>query len=1182
MKKVLWALVGLLVLIAAAVVVVPGMIDWNGYKGLIAAEVKKATGRDLVIAGDISVSVLPAPMLVAGQVSLGSIEGAQSPDLVALHSVEVRIALAPLLSGKIKLETVRLVEPQVYLEVLADGRTSWTFKPADPVPSGDDGANAPRANGSTGSSPTIILDQFEIVDGTLIYQDAASGSLEEVRDMNLNVAAASLTSGPYRASGSLVARGIRVGLDADVGAIVEGRTFPLNAALRVAGDSAEIRLEGTVLGIGSAPRFRGDLSVVSANIARVVEAVAAGTALPAPLRQPLKITGSIDASENSLAVQNLAIDLGGAKGSGKISGTLGAAPKIAAEFSIDKIDADPWMQTVAATPAPDSPKTPVPAAPAPAKTKTAPASAGGFSLPTGLSVSLAARIGEIAVKGDRVRNVALNAELANGELTLSQASLQGPGGTDLAVFGFLTARDGKPTFDASVDLKVREPRTLMNWAGVDASALRPGKPGSLALTGRVGGTPQSINVRELTLGIDKTTIRGAATLAVRDRLGVGASVTVDQLDLDAYLADTPAAAPKKASAPASGPANGGAPATAPTAETGPFEGLKALTAFDANLRASVGSLKTQGVPIKDVAVDLSLVGGNLTINKFTVGNVAGVGVGVSGALKNLGAVPTADKLAIRAKAADISGVANLIGFDLPVPAKVIGAVDAAVDLNGRLDTPTLTSTVTSLAAKLTANGNLRPFDAVNMFDLGVGLKHTDVVELLKRLGANYNPSGKIGGLDINGRFKGGPAKITFSDLVGTVGAASVGGNGTIDLAGVTPKIDTVLTTGAIVVDPFLPAQKAAALDEGPARVIPATFVIDGDAPNGLRQLIASVADRWSRVPFDFSGLKAVDANVQLTSPAVTYHEYKLENAKLTSTLAGGHLKVNEFTGSVFGGQFASTASVDASKARPALGGSISVAGMDIGQASSAAGIKGGSGKLTTRADVTSAGVSIADWIGSLNGAGAIEVRGFKGQQSLGDIPIVGLALGPLMQVFEVLNSGLGSLLGAGGKTGIGQTDLTSTFAISNGTISTKDTKIVSNTYSGDISGEVNLPVWSMNVGGNVAIDQGLLGTVLSGVAKIPAKIPFQVTGDIDKPNVKIQSFSGSTSQGGTGIPIPGLEKLEKKVPGVGSILQGILGGGSTQQQQQTTEPSGTEQPAQQQQQQQKQNPINQLLKGLIR
>ncbi|MCZ6606505.1 MAG: AsmA family protein, partial [Alphaproteobacteria bacterium] len=59
MKKVGLVLVGLVVLLVAAVLVAPRLIDWNGYKPEIAQAVKEATGRTLVIGGDIEVSIFP-------------------------------------------------------------------------------------------------------------------------------------------------------------------------------------------------------------------------------------------------------------------------------------------------------------------------------------------------------------------------------------------------------------------------------------------------------------------------------------------------------------------------------------------------------------------------------------------------------------------------------------------------------------------------------------------------------------------------------------------------------------------------------------------------------------------------------------------------------------------------------------------------------------------------------------------------------------------------------------------------------------------------------------------------------------------------------------------------------------------------------------------------------------------
>ena len=1192
MRKFLWALGSFVILVMAAILIVPSAIDWSTYKDEIAAQAKKFTGRDLVIAGDIDVKLLPTPTLTAEKVSLSSVEGAQSPDFATLSSIEVRVALAPLLAGNVVIETVRLVEPQVYLEVLANGRSSWKMTP----PAKDAAGNqpiSPQERVESSGGPNITLNQFEIVDGTLSYHDAASGTDERVQDMDLEVAAASLTSGPFRANGSLVVRGLRLDVRANVGEIVEGRTFPLDTIIGIGGNSAELQLAGTVLGLNDAPRFRGDLSIKSDNIGRIVEAFSNDSAFPEPLRQPFLLSGAIDASQSALSAEKLVIEIGGATGTGSVSGSFNGAPRVQAQFDIDKIDIDPWIRTVEKTPSAATK-----AAPGPGKTTSptkpegekAAGDSGDFTLPTGISVSLAGRIGEVAYNGDALRNLILNVDLANGELTLSQASMQAPGGTDLAMFGFVTSRNGKPAYDATLESRIREPRKLMAWADVDASFLKAGKPGALSLNGKIGGSGNTININDLQLAFDKTTVRGAATLVMGERLGVGASVAVNELDLDAYLAEGKSA-PAKDAAPDNDTQAGGqsktTPAPAPAEQTpGVFDGLEALTGFDANVRANVGLLKTNGVPIRNIEADLSLIAGDLTIRKFAIGDLASIGGSLSGQLKGLGAgIPTAEKLALRAAIADPTKVAALVDYDLPGPAKKIGKVDILADINGRLDGPSIITSITTLAARLKTEGTVRPFDARNMFDLGLSLKHDDMATLLKRLGINYTPSGKIGGLDLSTRLNGGLQSLAFSNLAAAVGSAQINGSGLVDMTGARPKVTANLNTGKIVVDPFLPAQKSALNgSEQPARVIPARFWVPNDTGRvDLKHLIATTSERWSTAPFDFAALSSADVDLNLTSPSVTYHEYVLEQAKLLSTIDAGVLRLKEFTGKVFDGQFASTAVVDASGKRPSLAGEVSVSGMDIGKASKAAGIASTTGELTTRINVNTLGNSVADWVGGLDGAGAINIKGVKGQTSLGDVPVIGVALGPLMQIFEVLNSGLGSLIGAGAKTGIGETDVNSTFTIVNGTLNTKDTQLISNLYRGNIAGDINLPLWSMNIGGDIAVDQGLVGTLLVNVVRLPSKIPFQLIGDIDKPNVKIESFSGSTSEGAGGIKVPGLEKLEKKAPGVGKLLQGILGGGNDSGAT-ATPPAQTESvpPPQEPAPQQQTDPINQLLKGLLR
>ena len=134
-KKLLFGLVGVFVLLVAAVLVAPGFVDWNQYKDDIAAQVKSATGRDLSIKGDVRLAILPSPRLSASEVSFANMPGAAAPNMARLKSIEVRVALGPLFAGTVEVETIKLVEPVIELETLANGRKNWEFGEGGASPS---------------------------------------------------------------------------------------------------------------------------------------------------------------------------------------------------------------------------------------------------------------------------------------------------------------------------------------------------------------------------------------------------------------------------------------------------------------------------------------------------------------------------------------------------------------------------------------------------------------------------------------------------------------------------------------------------------------------------------------------------------------------------------------------------------------------------------------------------------------------------------------------------------------------------------------------------------------------------------------------------------------------------------------------------------------------------------------
>ena len=261
MKKLFIGIGGLIVLLVAAALIVPSFIDWNDYKGEIIAEVEKRTGRTLAIDGDIGLTLLPAPAVVAKDLRLGNVDGAETEDMVDLRELEVRVALVPLLQGRVQVEKVRLLDPVVELETLADGRNNWEFSP--PPERDPTAAPAPRVSAvgekqsaaDSGDSPVSVqFDSLEIVNGVVVYRDGATGTVERIEGLTATVAAGSLR-GPFEGDGHLTARGFQTGFKAAVGEIDGDGPVAVNLVLTPKAGKARFELRGKVGDLSASPTF---------------------------------------------------------------------------------------------------------------------------------------------------------------------------------------------------------------------------------------------------------------------------------------------------------------------------------------------------------------------------------------------------------------------------------------------------------------------------------------------------------------------------------------------------------------------------------------------------------------------------------------------------------------------------------------------------------------------------------------------------------------------------------------------------------------------------------------------------------------------------------------------------------------------------------------------------------------
>jgi len=101
--------------------------DYNRYKGLIEKAVMDATGRQLVIKGDLTVAMSLPPELAVNDVTLANAPWGSQPQMAHIGQLRVRIRLIALLMREVDIRKIRLIDTDLLLETDAGGQANWQF-----------------------------------------------------------------------------------------------------------------------------------------------------------------------------------------------------------------------------------------------------------------------------------------------------------------------------------------------------------------------------------------------------------------------------------------------------------------------------------------------------------------------------------------------------------------------------------------------------------------------------------------------------------------------------------------------------------------------------------------------------------------------------------------------------------------------------------------------------------------------------------------------------------------------------------------------------------------------------------------------------------------------------------------------------------------------------------------------
>ena len=194
MGKLLKIIVGLLLLVVVAVIVVPFVIDPNDYREQIQSVVKDKTGRDLVINGDLSLSIFPWIGVGVKDASLSNASGFKAKHFAEIKEANIKVKLLPLLSKQVEVSTVVLNGLRLNLEKNKAGKTNW----ADMAAASGDAKKTPAQPKDGQASATalgaIAVGGLQMVDANVIWFDASTNNRYALTDLDLTTDALSINN----------------------------------------------------------------------------------------------------------------------------------------------------------------------------------------------------------------------------------------------------------------------------------------------------------------------------------------------------------------------------------------------------------------------------------------------------------------------------------------------------------------------------------------------------------------------------------------------------------------------------------------------------------------------------------------------------------------------------------------------------------------------------------------------------------------------------------------------------------------------------------------------------------------------------------------------------------------------------------------------------------------------------
>ncbi|MBC6441360.1 MAG: AsmA family protein [Rhodospirillales bacterium] len=1069
MHKFVLILLGIAILAVAGAVVVLLTLDFNAYRPQIEAELEAVTGREVTIAGDVRVTFIPSLAVSVGDITVAGAPGGSGDPFLELPDVLAVVSLAPLASLEVVVERIRLIEPVIVLEQQENGPASWAL---EPVPSDEHPG---------GGAPAASIELVDIQDARIEWRDGADRRRFDEVDLWIDALGA---DGPLEIRGVFLLGGREWTLETDVGRISRPQ-LPLNATLS-SGDDLWFKVAGTIATGADPVAFSGQIEARAARLGLLTQLVDPAPVPPALGDMPFTLDTGVSFSTQAVRLSDLVLGLGSSQATGSAFASLGHERVVDLTLASTRLDLDALL----AGARPDEGQ-----------------AADAAPWPDDLTLTAALNVDAADYRGERIRQFQADVALQEGRWDIERLQARLPGGTQVALNGTLGIEEDTAIFRGPIEATSDNLRATLQWLGIDLDSIPRDRLRRVDVFADVVLSENTAALTGLDLSVDSSRLTGDVAAKIGQVPTITAGFVLDQLNLDAYLAD----------ATDTGDGNDDVLGAA----------AMFLSPVNVDLNARIDALTWNGVAVSGFVANGTLLDGRLDIASLGASDVAGAALRTSGTI-DLAEGAVALRLGVEAD--DAGGLLRLMGIGLPIDPAALGRVALIGDVTGDegqavvrqrvetalgaasidgtlidpfgapsfdgrfglrstsyrtlaaafdIDLPDTEDSGIAFATDIATDATQAEFDAVLEFlglvarasgeadgldgdpgfDVRLQTRHGDLATLLRDLGVDGAP--ELGTVALHLTATGTADLVDVALAPSTIGPSTLQGSVSLALAGVKPQINARLEADSLALDPFLAATSGGTLGN------------DG----------ADGGQRWSREEIGLDVLDRFDGRLELVAGSVSVQHMAVLDPVVVAEVEDGTLSIERLDGDLFDGKLALSGTV--TKGLPhTLDVDVALADADMALLMRhLAESDAVTGRLFADLAIAGAGLSQRDLVQSLNGEATLNLR--DGVVHGFDLRALSDRLGDPDD--DIAIAALLADAGTGGQTAIVAAD--GSFDINRGVARSDDLAVVLDGGRSDLVATIDLPRWWIDMAGEVG---------LTDHASAPT-IPIALDGPIDDP-----------------------------------------------------------------------------------